>query len=240
MAPPPDVATAPTTSDGAARPRGCSWLSLLIAFCALATIGIVTFVGWQIGPLALTVGIVGAILPVPRAGGVLPLAGPVRALARCGSSSSSLPVGRRRRHQRGAAGQPARRRRAGGARATRSSIVAVVVAPVIEELLKAAVPVAAVRVLPRAFTGIIDGIVYCGLSATGFAMVENILYLGGHGFASESAEGLRGRCLRRHRDLHPAGAADRLRPPAVHVDDRDRASASPPGRPGGRCGSSRR
>jgi hypothetical protein len=35
----------------------------------------------------------------------------------------------------------------------------------------------------KAFTGIIDGVVYCGLSATGFAMVENILYLGGHGYA---------------------------------------------------------
>ena len=41
------------------------WLSLLIAVCALATIGIVTFVGWHIGPVALAVGIAGAILPVP-------------------------------------------------------------------------------------------------------------------------------------------------------------------------------
>jgi hypothetical protein len=40
----------------------------------------------------------------------------------------------------------------------------------------------------KAYTGIIDGIVYCGLSATGFAMVENILYLGGHGFASGATE----------------------------------------------------
>ena len=33
-------------------------------------------------------------------------------------------------------------------------------------------------------SGITDGIVYCGLSAIGFAMVENVLYLGGHGYAA--------------------------------------------------------
>src|ERR671928_120231 len=34
----------------------------LIALCGLA---VLTYVGWRIGPLALTVGIVAAILPVP-------------------------------------------------------------------------------------------------------------------------------------------------------------------------------
>jgi hypothetical protein len=33
---------------------------------------------------------------------------------------------------------------------------------------------------------VIDGIVYCGLSATGFAMVENILYLGFKGYAENA------------------------------------------------------
>jgi len=34
------------------------------------------------------------------------------------------------------------------------------------------------------WSGITDGIVYCGLSALGFAMVENVLYLGKLGYAS--------------------------------------------------------
>ncbi|HLV59401.1 MAG TPA: PrsW family intramembrane metalloprotease [Natronosporangium sp.] len=60
-------------------------------------------------------------------------------------------------------------------------LVAVVVAPVIEELGKAAAPLL-LWWRRRAVTGITRGIVYCGLSATGFAMVENVLYLGGYGY----------------------------------------------------------
>src|SRR5215831_3167382 len=41
------------------------WLSLLITFCALAMLGLVAFLGWKLGPVALGVGIAGAILPVP-------------------------------------------------------------------------------------------------------------------------------------------------------------------------------
>src|SRR4030095_7757565 len=52
------------------------------------------------------------------------------------------------------------------------------------ELLKASFPILLFIFHRRAFTGVTDGIVYCGLSATGFAMVENILYLGGLGYAS--------------------------------------------------------
>jgi protease PrsW len=64
------------------------------------------------------------------------------------------------------------------------ALVAVVIAPLIEESMKAAGPVLLFFFRRRAFSGIIDGIVYCGLSATGFAMVENILYLGLKGYAS--------------------------------------------------------
>ena len=64
-------------------------------------------------------------------------------------------------------------------------MVAVLVAPVIEESMKALGRSCCSGVRPQAFSGIIDGIVYCGLSATGFAMVENILYLGGHGYADD-------------------------------------------------------
>jgi RsiW-degrading membrane proteinase PrsW (M82 family) len=61
--------------------------------------------------------------------------------------------------------------------------VAVLVAPFIEELGKVAAPLL-LLVRRRAISGITDGIVYCGLSATGFAMVENILYLGGLGYGA--------------------------------------------------------
>jgi protease PrsW len=65
------------------------------------------------------------------------------------------------------------------------SIVAVLVAPFIEELMKALGPaLVLVFFRRREASGITDGLVYCGLSAIGFAMVENILYLGGHGYAT--------------------------------------------------------
>src|SRR2546423_11636290 len=50
--------------------------------------------------------------------------------------------------------------------------------------MRALGPVLLFLIRPRACSGVVDGIVYCGLSATGFAMVENILYLGGHGYAA--------------------------------------------------------
>jgi hypothetical protein len=52
--------------------------------------------------------------------------------------------------------------------------------------MKALGPILLFVVRRRAFSGLIDAIVYCGLSATGFAMVENILYLGGHGYAASA------------------------------------------------------
>lgn len=64
------------------------------------------------------------------------------------------------------------------------ALVGVLVAPVIEELMKALGPILVLLIGRREFSGITDGLVYCGLSAVGFAMVENILYLGGHGYAA--------------------------------------------------------
>jgi protease PrsW len=69
------------------------------------------------------------------------------------------------------------------------SLVAVLGAPVIEETMKALGPVLLFWWRRRAFSGVVDGIVYCGLSATGFAMVENILYIGGFGYASGADKG---------------------------------------------------
>ncbi len=64
------------------------------------------------------------------------------------------------------------------------ALVGVLVAPFIEEIMKAAFPLAVLWFRREKISGFTDAIVYCGLSAVGFAMVENILYLGGHGFAS--------------------------------------------------------
>lgn len=65
-----------------------------------------------------------------------------------------------------------------------SSLTGVLVAPFIEELTKALGPILLLIFRRREWSGITDGLVYCGLSAVGFAMVENILYLGGLGYAS--------------------------------------------------------
>jgi RsiW-degrading membrane proteinase PrsW (M82 family) len=67
-------------------------------------------------------------------------------------------------------------------------LVAVLVAPFIEETTKALGPLLLFMVRRKAFSGMIDSIVYCGLSATGFAMVENILYLGVKGYATAASE----------------------------------------------------
>ena len=63
------------------------------------------------------------------------------------------------------------------------ALVAVLVAPVVEESSKALGPILLLLFRRREWSGITDGLVYCGLSAVGFAMVENILYLGGYGYA---------------------------------------------------------
>jgi protease PrsW len=182
---PTPTVLAPPPRPGGQR-RRVVWLGLLIAVCALATIGIVTFVGWHIGPVALAVGIAGAILPVPVLIGCFlwldryqpsPLwimivsflwgAGVATSGAYALNSTGSSLFERW--------GLP-------------DALVAVLVAPVVEEGLKAAFPLLLFVFYRKAFTGIIDGIVYCGLSATGFAMVENILYLGGHGFADQAGK----------------------------------------------------
>jgi hypothetical protein len=64
------------------------------------------------------------------------------------------------------------------------ALVAVLVAPFIEETMKALGPILLLWRRRREWSGITDGIVYCGMSAIGFAMVENVLYLGGHGYAA--------------------------------------------------------
>jgi RsiW-degrading membrane proteinase PrsW (M82 family) len=53
-----------------------------------------------------------------------------------------------------------------------------VVAPVVEEAMKGAFVVGLLVFRRREFDGVVDGIVYAGLVAAGFAFTENILYLG--------------------------------------------------------------
>ncbi|ARF56135.1 PrsW family intramembrane metalloprotease [Streptomyces gilvosporeus] len=53
-----------------------------------------------------------------------------------------------------------------------------IIAPVVEEPVKAAAVLLLYRFRRRDFDGITDGLVLAGLSATGFAFTENILYLG--------------------------------------------------------------
>jgi RsiW-degrading membrane proteinase PrsW (M82 family) len=55
---------------------------------------------------------------------------------------------------------------------------AVFVAPVVEETLKGAAIVLIVLIRRREFDGVVDGLVYAGMAAVGFAYVENVLYLG--------------------------------------------------------------
>jgi RsiW-degrading membrane proteinase PrsW (M82 family) len=55
---------------------------------------------------------------------------------------------------------------------------ATVVAPVVEECAKAAAILLVFLFRRRHFTGIVDGVVIAGFTATGFAFTENILYLG--------------------------------------------------------------
>jgi RsiW-degrading membrane proteinase PrsW (M82 family) len=170
---------------GGAAGRGWKRILMLgavIGVLALVGTGLLLFLGYRIGPVALAVGLGAAILPVP----VL-VAGfvwldryepePVLYLGLAFGWGATFATGISLGVNTGAAwlfdraGLP-------------DALVAVLVAPFIEESTKALGPLLLLLLLRREFSGITDGIVYCGLSAIGFAMVENILYLGGYGYRS--------------------------------------------------------
>lgn len=69
------------------------------------------------------------------------------------------------------------------------ALAAVVVAPVVEESLKGLGVLLLLLRRREEFDGILDGIVYAGLCATGFAFAENVLYLG-QAFAEQGSEGM--------------------------------------------------
>ncbi|MGI8816768.1 MAG: PrsW family intramembrane metalloprotease, partial [Pseudonocardia sp.] len=58
------------------------------------------------------------------------------------------------------------------------TISSVFVAPIVEETLKGSFLLGLFWFRRREFDGILDGVVYAGLVATGFAFTENVLYLG--------------------------------------------------------------
>ncbi|ANP55958.1 RsiW-degrading membrane proteinase PrsW (M82 family) [Streptomyces griseochromogenes] len=68
---------------------------------------------------------------------------------------------------------------------------ATVIAPVVEESAKATAVLLVFLFRRRDFTGIVDGVVIAGVTATGFAFTENILYLG-TAFGADQLTGDRG------------------------------------------------
>lgn len=71
------------------------------------------------------------------------------------------------------------------------TIGATVIAPVVEESTKAAALLLIFLFRRRHFTGIVDGVVFAGFTATGFAFTENILYLGS-AFGEDKSMGFSG------------------------------------------------
>ncbi|MET8305978.1 PrsW family intramembrane metalloprotease [Micromonospora sp. NPDC005173] len=152
---------------------------LFIAACA----GFMVFtLGQSLGVEALLIGLVAAVLPVP----VLVACflwldryepEPLKYLIFCFawgafvSTAASLTVNEFAAARFNDWGLP-------------TALTGVLVAPFIEELTKALGPILLLVFRRREWSGITDGLVYCGLSAVGFAMVENILYLGGYGYAA--------------------------------------------------------
>ncbi|GIM93552.1 PrsW family intramembrane metalloprotease [Paractinoplanes toevensis] len=184
--PTPDVTPAGAGLPAAAG-RKTGWrrwlpMAIVISGLGLAAIAMLLFLGVDIGIVGLTVGLIAAMLPVP-----LLVASfmwldryepePVRFLAFCFVWGAAVATGVALVVNTAASvwfdrwGLP-------------DALVAVLVAPFIEESMKAAGPILLSWRRRSEWSGITDGIVYCGMSAIGFAMVENILYLGKHGYAT--------------------------------------------------------
>lgn len=158
------------------------WVSLVlvIGLIAVSAIAVMGVLGWTIGIDAVIVGTIAAIVPVPVLVLVFLWLGryepePASYLLFCFlwgafvAAGLALGVNTAAAWLLDRAGLPI-------------ELVAVAVAPVIEEIGKVAAPVLLLYWNRHAITGITKGIVYCGLSAIGFAMVENILYIGGQGY----------------------------------------------------------
>jgi protease PrsW len=163
--------------------RGALLVSIVVLM-AVAGLGLLVYLGLHIGVTALVVGAVAAIIPVP----VLVACflwldryepEPIKYLAVCLCWGASVAAG----------GALVLNQTAVKLLHLPLPVVAVATAPFVEETMKALGPLLLFLLRPKAFSGVVDGIVYCGLSATGFAMAENILYLGGYGYAAGADKG---------------------------------------------------
>ena len=159
-------------------------LVLIPVLMAGAGIAVLVYLGVHIGVQALTVGAVAAMIPVP----VLVACflwldryepEPIKYLAVCLCWGATVAAGL----------ALVLNQTAVKVIHLPLAVVAVATAPLAEESMKALGPLLLFLLRPRAFSGVVDGIVYCGLSATGFAMLENILYLGGYGYAAGADRG---------------------------------------------------
>jgi RsiW-degrading membrane proteinase PrsW (M82 family) len=179
------------TSEGRRRWARVGVLGVVVAVTIVCGIVLLLLIGYPIGPVALGVGIVGAALPVPVIVSVLMwldryepeptvylvicfLWGAfVASLVALGANNGTVAVFH--------------------AIHLSQTVVGVVTAPIVEESMKALGPalllLITVKLGRRTFNGKIDAIVLFGMSATGFAMSENILYLGRAGYAAGVTRG---------------------------------------------------
>ena len=218
--PPPPPAPAVPSSDAAAprmplrrlgwrRVLALAGVVLLIAACAVYML---YTLGSNLGLDALLVGVTAAILPVPV------LVACFLWLDRYEPEPLKLPdlllrLGRVRRDRRVADRQHQLRRRCSRTRAARRAGRGAGGA-VHRGVDQGARPDPAVLIFRRReWSGITDGLVYCGLSAVGFAMVENILYLGGLRLRLGRRPVRAGhRRPQRHRHLHRRGSSSPASP----------------------------
>lgn len=164
---------------------------VLLGICGLLLLGILVF---QVGPAGVIVGTLGALLPVgPVVAAFLWLdrwePEPPRMLlvaflwGACFAALAALVLN--------SSAELATSTVLGDAS---TAFSAVFVAPWVEEFLKGAFVLGLLLFRRREFDGVLDGVVYAGVVAAGFAFAENILYLG-DAFASGAASGQSGELL---------------------------------------------
>ncbi|MGH3434943.1 MAG: PrsW family intramembrane metalloprotease [Sciscionella sp.] len=170
---------------GATRPAGGRrWLVVLLpvfAACLLAACALLLaeLVGARVGARGLLVGAIAAVVPVvPMVAAFLWVdrwePEPPRlilaafAWGACIAALTALVVNDT------AASAAGSLLGAGGG----DAVATLVSAPLVEEAVKAAFVLGVWRLLRSEFDGVIDGIVYAGITATGFAFTENIDYFG--------------------------------------------------------------
>src|SRR2546423_4865389 len=174
-------------AQGVAAPAGYQWkrvplLGGMVLGFAVCGIGVLVWLGLNIGITALLVGVVAAIIPVPVLVSCFLWLDryepePIRYLALCLAWGACVATAIALVLNQGSLALVEHLHLS-------RTLVAVVGAPIAEESMKALGPLLLFLIRPKAFSGVVDGIVYCGLSAPGFALVEHILYLGGHGDAA--------------------------------------------------------